>query len=365
MDKKILAFGEVMGRINMPDFLRIRQSIPGNAVITFAGGEINVLASLSILGLKTDFITALPDNDVTDAFIGNVRSVGVGTQFVFKKPGRFGLFFVENGANQRGSNVIYDRDYSSIALTKPQDYNWSEIFKDCGWFHITGITPALSENAAIAAQEAVEAAKKAGITVSCDLNFRKKLWKWDKTAKTAQELARKTMSKIVPFVDIVIGNEEDADDVLNIQAGNTDVTSGKLEIDKYPEVARKIVKQYPNVKKVAFTLRESISASHNNWGAMLYDAKSDKANFAPLNNGAYEPYQIKNIVDRIGGGDSFSAGLIYSLLDAEFSKDDSQCVAFAAAASCLCHSVYGDFNYVKKSEILPLMKGNASGRVNR
>jgi 2-dehydro-3-deoxygluconokinase len=329
---KIAAFGEVMARINMPDFLRIRQAIPGEAVITFAGGEINVLSSLAILGKQTEFITALPDNDITQSFTDTIRKINVGSQYILKKNGRFGIFFVETGANQRPSSVLYDRDYSSISLTPPQDYDWDKIFSDCFWFHITGITPALSENAANAALFAVKKAKEAGLTVSCDLNFRKKLWKWDSSLKP-QELARKVMAQIMPFVDIVIGNEEDADDVLDIKAGKTDVKKGALEIDKYPSVARQIVQKYPNISRAAFTLRESVSASHNNWGAMLYNAKEDKSYFAPLQNDKYEPYQIRHIVDRIGGGDSFSAGLIYALNDAELSKSDASCVSFAVAAS--------------------------------
>jgi 2-dehydro-3-deoxygluconokinase len=362
--KKFTAFGEVMARISMPGFLRFRQALPGEALISFGGGEINVLSSLAMLGLPTEFVTALPDNDITDAFIANMRSINVGTESIIKKSGRFGIFYVEAGANQRPSSVIYDRSYSSISLAEPQSYDWEKIFAQSRWFHITGITPALSENCAKAAELAVKEAKKAGVTVSCDLNFRKKLWKWDPSLQS-KELARKVMARIMPYTDIVIGNEEDADDVLNIKAGDTDVNAGKLDIEKYPVVARKIARLYPNVSKVAFTLRESVSASHNDWGAMLYDAKEDKTHFAPFKNGVYEPYKITDIVDRIGGGDSFSAGLIYALSDAELSKDNAACAAFAAAASCLCHSIRGDFNYVKKEEIMSLMKGNASGRVNR
>jgi 2-dehydro-3-deoxygluconokinase len=363
-DKKFTAFGEAMVRINMPSFLRFRQGLPGNAEISFAGGEINVLASLSLLGLPTEFISALPDNDITDAFMANARSCAVGTQYILKRPGRFGIFFAETGANQRASSIIYDRSNSCAAITAPQDYEWEKIFAQSKWFHITGITPALSENSAAAAELALKCAKKAGVTVSLDLNFRKKLWNWEPDFKP-KELARKVMARLMPYVDIVIGNEEDADDALNIKSGKTDVSTGKLDIEKYPETARKIARKSPNVSKVAFTLRESVSATHNNWGAMLYDVKKDKACFAPLEDGVYAPYRITNIIDRIGGGDSFAAGLIYALSDAELSKSDADCVAFATASSCLCHSIRGDFNYVKKEEVLSLMKGNASGRVNR
>ncbi|MDR2191627.1 MAG: sugar kinase [Endomicrobium sp.] len=363
-EKKFTAFGEAMARISMPRNLRFRQSLPGKAHITFGGAEINALASLAMLGLPTDFVTVLPDNDITRSFIANMRSLNVGTRHIMLREGRFGVFFVETGSNQRASGVLYDRDFSSISLTPPQFYNWEEIFQQSRWFHITGITPALSKNAADSALEALKQAKKHAVTVSCDLNFRKKLWKWD-ASLSSKELARKVMARIMQYADIIIGNEEDADDVLNIKTGKTDVIAGRLDIEQYPQTAREIVKRYPNASKVAFTFRESVSANHNNLGAMLYDAKKDSACFAPMQNGKYAPYAITNIVDRIGGGDSFAAGLIYALSDGELSKNDGDCVAFAAAASCLCHSISGDFNYVKKEEILSLMKGNASARINR
>jgi 2-dehydro-3-deoxygluconokinase len=310
-------------------------------------------------------VTALPGNDIAEACIANLRSFNVGTRYVLRnKTGRMGIYYVETGANQRASGVIYDRELSAIALTPPDAYDWDAIFKGAGWFHVSGITPALSRNAAEAAELAVQKAHDAGLTVSCDLNFRKKLWNWDPSLP-AKELARNVMARIMPYVDVVIGNEEDADDVLNIKAGKTEVRSGKLDTEKYPDVARQIVQRYPNISRAAFTLRESISASHNNWGAVLYNAKKDAAHFAPLQNGVYTPYQIHSIVDRIGAGDSFSAALIYALLDPALSKSDDDSAAFAAAASCLCHSVYGDFNFVKKDEITALMQGDASGRVNR
>jgi 2-dehydro-3-deoxygluconokinase len=349
----------------MPSFLRFRQALPGEVNITFAGAEANVAVSLCLLGLPVRFVTALPENDIVEACIAGLRALKVDTRFVLRgRPGRLGAYYVENGANQRAGGIIYDREFSSIALTPPEAYDWDAIFKDARAFHISGITPALSKNAADAAVCAVQKAHAAGLTVSCDLNFRKKLWNWA-PGLPPKELARTVMARLMPSVDLLIGNEEDADDVLNIKAGETDVRSGKLETEKYPGVARQIVQRYPNVSRVAFTLRESISASHNNWGAVLYNAKTDSASFAPLRNGSYEPYQIHHIVDRIGGGDSFSAALIYALLDPELSKNDRDCAAFAAAASCLCHSVYGDFNFVTKDEITALMKGNASGRVNR
>jgi 2-dehydro-3-deoxygluconokinase len=364
--KTTVAFGEIMMRQAMPGYLKFRQALPGAIDVTFAGAEANVAAFLALQGLSVELVTALPENPITDALMGTLRGVGIGTGHIVRaKTGRLGIYFVEAGANQRPSNVIYDRDYSAIALTPPDFYDWNTILNSgCRWFHTTGITPALSKNAADAALLAVKKAHELGVTVSVDLNFRKKLWNWDSSLKP-KELARKVMADIIPYADIVIGNEEDADDVLNIRAGNTDVTSGKLDTDKYPDVAKQIVKKYPNVSRVAFTLRESVSASHNNWGAMLYNAKTDAAHFAPLENGIYSPYPIHNIVDRIGGGDSFSAGLIYALQDAELSQSDGDVAAFATAASCLCHSIYGDFNFSTKAEILSLARGAASGRIVR
>jgi 2-dehydro-3-deoxygluconokinase len=248
-------------------------------------------------------------------------------------------------------------------MVEPSIYKWDRIFKDARWFHVSGITPALSKNSADAAIEAAKTAHEMGLTVSCDLNYRKKLWNWD--SAPPKELARQVMSHIIPNVDILLGNEEDAEDVLGIKAGNSDVNAGKLDIERYPWVAREIVKQYPKIKKIATTLRESVSATHNNWGAMLYNAKENACYFAPMDQGKYKPYEIRNIVDRIGGGDSFAAGLIYGFLDVDLSKSDQDVLSFAVAASCLCHSISGDFNYSSKDEILALMKGDSSGRVKR
>lgn len=273
------------------------------------------------------------------------------------------MLFLETGANQRPSNVIYDRDGSSISLTGADTYPWQEIFAQANWFHVSGITPAVSRMAAEAALESVKQAKAGNLTVSCDLNFRKKLWRWDSSCQR-RELAQKTMKQILPYVDVLIGNEEDAGDMLSIKAGDTDVESGKLNIDRYPEVAQKIVSQFDNISKVAITLRESVSANHNNWGAMLYDSAKKQAFFAPGQEGSYEPYQIKNIVDRVGAGDSFAAGLIFALTTPELSAPETA-VSFATAASCLAHSIAGDYNFSSRSEVESLMQGSASGRVVR
>jgi 2-dehydro-3-deoxygluconokinase len=315
-----------------------------------------------MLGCAAKFVTPLPRHSITDACIGSLRNVGIDTSdIILVDKGRIGIYFMETGANQRPSSIIYDRAGATIAEADPALYDWKKIFAGAKWFHVTGITPALSAKAADATLAAVKAAKEMGLTTSCDLNFRKKLWDWQPGVK-AQDLAAKVMSGILPFIDVLVGNEEDAEDVLGIKAGDTDVTAGKLDIERYPSVAREIVKKYPNIKKVATTLRESMSASHNNWGAMLYNSAADKCIFAPDVQGKYTPYEIRNIVDRIGGGDSFTAGLINCALEG---KPDEESLAFAVAASCLCHSIYGDFNFSTKEEVLTLMKGDASGRVKR
>jgi 2-dehydro-3-deoxygluconokinase len=360
--KTIVTFGEVMARLGAPGYLRLRQS--RSLDVTYAGGEVNVAASLALFGAQARFVTALPENLLGDACRDFLRAVGIDTSHVLMTDyGRLGLYFVETGANQRPSNVIYDREYSAIALTPPDRYDWDAIFADAGWLHITGITPAISQSATDSSLEAVRRAKAAGLEVSCDLNFRKKLWKWD-PAREPRALAEATMRQILPHVDLVIANEEDCSEVLGIQAEDTDVDAGSLEIDRYPDVARKVVRDFPNVRKVAITLRESLSASHNNWGAMLYLAEDDQPFFAPLKDGAYDPYEIKNIVDRVGGGDSFAGGLIFALNTPEYS-DPRLALQYAAAASCLAHSIKGDFNYSQRAEVDALMGGSASGRVVR
>lgn len=361
---KIVTFGEIMARLAAPGYLRLRQSLPGTLDITFAGSEANVAVSLSMLGAEAAFVSALPENEIAHACIAVLKGLGVDTKYILQTDiGRLGLFFLETGANQRPSNVIYDRDGSTISLTPADQYPWKEIFDNARWFHFSGITPAVSRSAYEAALAAVESAGQAGVTVSCDLNFRKKLWRWD-TATTPRDLAEKTMRTILSHVDVVIANEEDCGDVLGIKAGDTDVEAGKLQCDRYPDVARQIVTQFPNVKKVAITLRESLSATHNNWGAMLYCADSDKVYFAPMQDGVYTAYRIKNIVDRVGGGDSFAAGLIYGLTTPDL-KEPQTALNFAVAASCLAHSIKGDFNYSTRQEVEKLMKGSASGRVSR
>lgn len=359
----IVTFGEIMGRLTPPGFLRLRQALPGTLEVTFAGAEANVAASLSMFGADAKFVTALPGNDLADACISTLQATGVASHIVRTDYGRLGLYFVEKGANQRPSRVTYDRDGSAISQTDPSVYDWTEIFADAQWFHVTGITPALSRHAADATLASVQAAKTLGLTVSCDLNFRGKLWRWEEDTP-ARDLARRVMTEVLPHVDVLIANEEDCGDVLGIRGEGTNIEAGQLDVERYPEVARQVISQFPNLDIVATTLRQSVSASHNNWGAMLYASQGDAALFSPQGEQGYQPYEIRNIVDRVGGGDAFAAGLIYGLTNADF-PSLQEALDFAVAASCLAHSVEGDFNFASRSEVELLAKGSASGRVIR
>ncbi len=361
---RFITFGEVMARLAPPGFLRLAQTLPGKLDVTFAGAEANVAASLAMLGADAGFVTALPKNPLADACLATLRGIGVDTTNIRQSDqGRLGLYFVEGGANQRPSRVIYDRAHSTISLTPPAEYNWESTFDGAAWLHITGITPALSRHAADATIDAASRARAAGLTVSCDLNFRGKLWRWDESAGT-KELAGRVMREVLPHVEVLIANEADCADVLDIHAGKSDVQGGTLDVDAYPDVARQVVAQFPNVRMVATTLRESISASHNNWGAMLYDASEDRAHFAPEQEGKYRPYEIRNIVDRVGGGDAFAAGLLFCL-GGDPPAAPAEAIRFAAASSCLAHSIVGDFNFSTRGEVEALMGGSASGRVVR
>ena len=352
-----------MGRMAAQDNLRLRQSHLFD--VTYAGAEASVAASICNFGGKARYITALPKHALAEATMDAVRRVGIDTNFVLRTDiGRLGLYFLETGANQRPSNVIYDRENSAIAITPADQYDWDGIFEGASWLHLSGITPALSKTAADATLVAAQKAKAAGATISIDLNFRGKLWKWHES-KSGRELAQEVMRGILPFVDVVIANEEDCHDVLGIRAGETDVHSGELDVSRYPDVARQVVEQFPNLSKVGITLRESISATHNNWGAMLYDAGAQSSWFAPLDaEGNYCPNEIRNIVDRVGGGDSFVGGLIFALTTPELSEPQTA-VNYGVAASTLKHSIKGDFNFSTRGEVESLMGGSASGRVVR
>ena len=360
--KKIVTFGEIMGRMASPDFLRLRQC--NSFDVTYAGAEASVAVSIANFSGDVTYVSALPKHALADAALDSLRSFGVNTDHVIRSDeGRLGLYFLETGANQRPSRVIYDRQYSTISLTEPAAYDWDTIFKDAGWIHLSGITPALSSLAAESTLIAAKQAKSKNINVSLDLNFRKNLWNWSEN-KTSRELAKETMNKILPYVDVLIANEEDCSDILDIKADNTDVSKGSIDAAKYAEVAKNVSLMFNNISVVAITLRESHSATHNSWGAMLYDYKTDRSYFSPLDDNKYSPYEIRSIVDRVGGGDAFAAGLIYAFQSDEY-KDFQDVLNFAIAASALKHSIKGDFNYSTKQEVDALMEGSASGRVIR
>jgi 2-dehydro-3-deoxygluconokinase len=340
---KYLSFGEIMLRLKSPGHERLFQGPTLEA--TFGGGEANVSVSLANYGLESQFMTILPDNPIARACIAELRKLGVDTSKIQFGKGRMGIYFLEAGANQRPSKVIYDREYSAISLAKPGSIDWEKAFRDVGWFHITGITPAISASAAELSMEAVKEAKKRGVTVSCDLNFRKNLWKYGKTAP-------EVMRELVKYVDVAIANEEDCQKSLGIEV-DVDVKSGELDTDKYKALSDAVLNAYPNLKMIAITLRESRSADINGWAACL----NDRENFY-----LSRKYEIQDIVDRVGGGDSFASGLIFGLNNYKSRQD---ALEFAVAASCLKHSIIGDFNLVTVDEVENLMGGDASGRVQR
>jgi len=340
---KVVTFGELMLRLAPEGYLRFVQSDRLEA--TFGGAEANVAVSLANYGAEVDYVTKLPSHEIGQAALNSLRRYGVGTSFIAFGGDRIGIYYCEKGASQRASKVIYDRANSSIATAKAEDFDWDKIFAGADWFHFTGITPALSPALADICEQALIAAKQRGITVSADLNYRKKLW--------SRERAGEVMGRLCKYIDICIANEGDARDVFGIEASNTDIEGGKLNADGYKDVAKKLGERFP-FKKVAITLRESISASDNIWSGMLYDCALDKAYFS-------KKYAV-HIVDRVGGGDSFGAGLIYAMRRGD---SDEKALSFAVAASCLKHSIEGDYNMVSLAEVEALVGGDASGRVQR
>lgn len=338
---KTVCFGELMMRLNPEGYSRIRQTSKFD--VSYAGGEANVAVSLANYGIPVSFVTKLPDNEIGISAMEAIRRYGVCTDLILWGGERIGIYFVEKGASQRPSKVIYDRKNSAVALIDPTEFDWDKIFEDCNWFHFTGITPALSDGLARACLEACVSAKKKGITISCDLNYRKKLW--------TKEKAGKIMGELMPYVDICIANEEDANDVFGIKALGTDVDVGQLNKDGYVVVAKELAQRF-GCQKVAITLRTSISANDNNWAGMLY--ADEKAFFS-------REYPI-HIVDRVGGGDSFGGGLIYALQNG---YDPQKAIEFAVAASCLKQTIEQDFNLVSVKEVETLMNGNGTGRVQR
>ncbi len=342
--KTTVAFGEIMLRLAPPGFERFLQS--PQFVATFGGGEANVAVAVATFGLPSRYITLLPPNHpIADSVVGELRRFGVDTSHIVRARGRMPVYYVETGANQRASKVVYDRDYSSVALGKPGDIDWNAAFDDAGWFHITGITPAISASAADLALQAVQSAREKGITVSCDLNYRKNLWKWGRTAS-------EVMRELVRFVDVGIANEEDCQMALGIQAP-VDVHAGTLDPKHYEALTGKVLDEFSNLRMIAVTLRESHSASHNGWSACLNDRHSFQLS---------RHYEIHNIVDRVGGGDAFAGGLIYGL---QALGGPAEALEFAVAASCLKHSIPGDFNRFSADEVRQLLKGGGSGRVQR
>ena len=339
--KKVVTFGEIMMRLNPRGNERFLQAESFEA--SYAGGEANVATSLANYGMNASFVTKVPAHEIGQCALNALRRYGVSTDDCARGGARLGLYFVEKGASQRPSKVIYDRAGSAIALAQPEDFDWDTIFEGADWFHWTGITPALGGKLPEICLVACQAAKAKGITVSCDLNFRKKLW----TSAQANEV----MSRLMPYVDVCIANEEDAKDVFGIEAENTDIDAGKIDHQGYISVARQLSERF-GFRKVAITLRGSISASDNDWAAMLYE--NGEAVFSPT-------YRI-HIVDRVGGGDSFGGGLIYSQL---VGKSNQDAINFAVAASCLKHTIEHDFNLVSVAEVESLAGGNASGRVQR
>lgn len=342
---KIITFGEIMLRLATPGHQRFTQVETYCA--SFGGGEANVAVSLANYGMDTEFVTRLPLNDIGEAAIRELRKHNVGTSHIVRGGDRVGIYFLETGSVARPSKVIYDRAHSSVAEIGPGMIDWEKVLEGAGWFHWTGITPAISEGAAGECLTAVKTARKKGITVSCDLNYRKNLWKWGKKAG-------EVMPELVSLCDIILGNEEDAEKVFGIKPDSADVTGGRVSASDYESVCRQLMQKFPHAKKVIITLRGSINADHNTWSGVLFDGTTMYE--APL-------YQITHIVDRVGGGDSFMGGLIYGLN--AYPGEDRKALHFAVAASCLKHTIHGDFNLVSTAEVENLMKGDASGRVVR
>ena len=340
---RVVTFGEVMLRLKSPGFERLFQSPTLEA--SFGGAEANVAVSLAQFGVPVSFVSAIPANPIGDACLGELRRFGVDTSRVRRQGSRLGIYFLEAGANQRPSKVVYDRSGSAIAAAKPGDFDWDAVLDGASWFHLTGVTPAISPSAADLAMEGARHARAKGITVSCDYNYRKNLWKYGKSAPDV-------MRELVRHVHVGIANEEDCQQALGIEL-EVDVASGSLATDKYRTMAARVLEEFPNLDKQVITLRESHSADRNGWSAVLHNGKDFLVS---------RRYDITDIVDRVGAGDSFGAGLIYALLAY---GDDARALEFAAAASCLKHSILGDFNRVSVAEVEALVAGEASGRVQR
>ena len=362
MKKFIAGFGELMLRLSPEGKHRLCQVLPGSLSATFGGAEANVCASVAALGGSALFLSRLPQNPVGLAALFQLRALGVETSRVYvDQRRRLGLYYTESGSNQRGSKVYYDRQGSAFALAKADDYDFDMMLHDVSIMHLSGITPALSRNAFQVSIALLAEAQKRGVMVSCDLNFRRQLWGWE-PGLDANQLAEECMAGILPYCSILVANESDAYEVFSMG----EAVDGMIEeADSYLEVAAKLAQRFPDLKKIALTLRENISADHNLWSGMLYDCEQAQAYWAPLDKkGNYAPYQIAHVVDRFGGGDAFCAGLLFALQQQEYSEP-SRALAFATAASCLKHSICGDYNYSFLDEVEALLQGDVSGRVQR
>lgn len=347
---RIVTFGEIMGRLSTPGFKRFAQAMPGSLDVIFAGAEASIAGSIALLGGNASFVTALPTHPIADACVASLRSLGVDTRHILRTlEGRLGLYFLEAGTNQRPANVIYDREGSSIAITPPQAYDWETILEGADWLVVSGITPALSRNAAHVTTHALQTASKMRVRVLLDLNYRSKLWNWEPPVPP-RELATRTLKEMLPLVDLFVGGREDLEALRDAQ------TKASLE-----ELVLEFARDFPRLQHVAMSLRESISASHNNFGGMLFDKASQTFHFAPHKE---QLYPITHIVDRLGTGDAFTAGLLHALTSPDLAAPQIA-VAFATAAGCLAHSIEGDCNFSTRSEVEALMNGDSAGRIRR
>ena len=347
---RVVTFGEIMARLATPGHKRFGQAMPGTLEATFAGAEASVAGSIAYLGGEAAFVTALPDHAIADACVAGLRSLGVDTRHILRTPqGRLGLYFLETGANQRPGNVIYDRAGSSVALTPADAYDWEAILEGAGWFVVSGITPAISRHAAEATAAALREASRRGVKVAIDMNYRSKLWQWAPPLP-ARELATRTMRELLPFADLFVGGREDAEAIL----GGPGSASSE-------ELARRLAREFPRLSHVAMTLREGVSATHNDFGGLLFDKATDEVCHAPEKG---KPYAITHIVDRLGAGDAFTAGLVFALTTPDLAAP-RRALAFATAAACLAHSIEGDVNFSTRAEILALASGESAGRVRR
>lgn len=355
---RVVAMGEIMARVATPGFRRFQQAMPGEVQITFAGAEASIAASLAYLGADASFVTALPQHAIADACVANLRSLGVDTRQILRTPqGRLGLYFLEQGVNQRGGNVIYDRDGSAMAITPPDAYDWEAIFAGCEWFVLSGITPAISRNGAEVARRALQEARARGAKVVFDTNYRSKLWQWDAT-RSPRDLAMDTFRSLLEEVEVLVGGPSEAAAILNVPtpSGDAEALRG---------FGAQVFQRYPRLTHLAMTLRDGSTSAVQCFGGALFEAASQELAFAPLAAaGPYEPYRIGYVVDRLGAGDAFTAGLIFSFLDPEL-REPRRAIAFATAAGCLAHSIEGDFHYSTRAEIEGLMQGDGGGRVSR